>query len=61
MWLGIHGVGGVIGTLSLGLFASTSVSSGGVNGLFYGGGMAQFGKQLFGVVGNYSWSNGYAS
>jgi len=48
--VGIHGVGGVIGTLCLGLFASTGVNPGGVDGLFYGGGMAQFGKQLFGVV-----------
>jgi ammonium transporter, Amt family len=48
--VGIHGVGGVIGTLCLGLFASTGVNPGGVDGLFYGGGMVQFGKQLFGVV-----------
>jgi Amt family ammonium transporter len=33
-----------------GLFASTRVNPGGVDGLFYGGGVAQFGKQLFGVV-----------
>ncbi|MFT5697292.1 MAG: Amt family ammonium transporter [Desulforhopalus sp.] len=48
--VGIHGVGGVLGTLCLGLFASTEVNAGGVDGLFFGGGIAPFGRQLFGVV-----------
>lgn len=47
--VGIHGIGGIVGTLCLGLFASKAVNPGGVDGLFYGG-VAQFGKQLFGVV-----------
>jgi Amt family ammonium transporter len=33
---GVHGMGGVIGTICLGLFATKSINS--VNGLFYGGG-----------------------
>ncbi|TKB12231.1 ammonium transporter [Desulforhopalus sp. IMCC35007] len=48
--VGIHGVGGVVGTLCLGLFASTSVNPAGVDGLFFGGGVIQFFKQLFGVL-----------
>lgn len=47
--VGIHGVGGVIGTLCLGLFASTQVNPAGVNGLFFGGG-SQLAKQILGIV-----------
>lgn len=41
---GIHGVGGTLGTLSVGLFASV-----GANGLFFGN-PSQLGKQFVGVV-----------
>jgi Amt family ammonium transporter len=37
--LGVHGVGGVIGMVLLGLFASKAVNSAGADGLFYGGGL----------------------
>jgi ammonium transporter, Amt family len=47
--VGIHGVGGAVGTLCLGIFASTSVNPGGVDGLLAGN-LAQLGKQAFGVV-----------
>jgi Amt family ammonium transporter len=47
--VGIHGVGGVVGTLCLGIFASTQVNPGGVNGLLAGN-SAQLVKQLIGVV-----------
>lgn len=33
---GIHGVGGIVGTLSTGVFASTAINSMGANGLLYG-------------------------
>lgn len=33
---GVHGVGGALGTLSVGLFASLAINSGGANGLFFG-------------------------
>ncbi|RMG00809.1 MAG: ammonium transporter, partial [Nitrospirae bacterium] len=33
---GVHGVGGILGTLSIGFLATTAVNSGGANGLFYG-------------------------
>ena len=47
--VGIHGVGGMIGTLCLGIFASTQVNPGGVDGLLAGN-SAQLGKQALGVV-----------
>jgi len=34
--VGIHGVGGLVGTIALGLFASTTVNPGGADGLFFG-------------------------
>ncbi len=46
--VGIHGVGGVSGTLLLGVFASKSVNPAGVDGLLAGNG-AQLGTQLIGV------------
>ena len=47
--LGIHGVGGITGTLLLGVFASTSVNPGGVDGLI-GGSFTQLFIQMFGIV-----------
>ncbi|NTV79506.1 MAG: ammonium transporter, partial [Clostridiales bacterium] len=34
---GVHGIGGVIGTILLGVFASTAINPVGANGLLYGG------------------------
>ncbi|GAA3536469.1 ammonium transporter [Nocardioides daeguensis] len=42
--VGVHLVGGLVGTIVIGLLASSSVT--GVDGLFYGGGTQQLGKQL---------------
>jgi Amt family ammonium transporter len=47
--VGIHGVGGLIGTLLLGVFASTEVNPGGVDGLFAGSAI-QLGYQALGVI-----------
>lgn len=47
--VGIHGVGGIVGTLCVGFFASTTVNSGGADGLLFGS-SAQLMKQLVGVV-----------
>ncbi len=33
---GVHGIGGIIGVIFLGLFATTAVNAGGTNGLIYG-------------------------
>jgi Amt family ammonium transporter len=35
---GVHGVGGIWGSLAVGLFATTGINHGGPNGLFYGNG-----------------------
>ncbi len=47
---GVHGVGGVMGTLMLGLCATTFINPNGVNGLFYGGGTELFLKELVAVI-----------
>ncbi|MEU0253249.1 ammonium transporter [Streptomyces sp. NPDC006184] len=47
--VGVHLVGGVIGTLLIGLFAEKAMT-GGTQGLLYGGGLAPFGRQLLAVV-----------
>lgn len=47
--VGVHFVGGVVGVLLIGLLA-THVMTGGANGLFYGGGPAQLGRQLVAVL-----------
>lgn len=46
--IGVHLVGGVAGSLLVGLFATGGVQSD-VAGLFYGGGLEQLGKQAIGV------------
>ncbi|NOX25062.1 MAG: ammonium transporter [Deltaproteobacteria bacterium] len=47
--VGIHGVGGIIGTICLGIFASKTVNAGGADGLLAGN--ASFlGTQIFGVL-----------
>lgn len=47
--VGVHFVGGVVGSVLIGLLA-TDVMTGGARGLLYGGGLTQLGKQLLGVV-----------
>ncbi|MFA4915912.1 MAG: ammonium transporter [Syntrophales bacterium] len=46
--VGIHGVGGVVGLIAAGLFASTVVNPGGSNGLFFGN-PSQLGIQCLAV------------
>ncbi len=46
--VGVHLVGGLVGTLLIGFFA-TAESPTGIDGLFYGGGFDQLGKQLVGA------------
>ncbi len=47
--VGIHGVGGLVGTLCLGVFASTAVNPGGVDGLLNGN-AAQLFIQVKGIL-----------
>ena len=46
---GVHGIGGVFGTILLGVFASKMVNKTGADGLIYGGGMF-FVKEVLAVV-----------
>ncbi len=55
--VGVHMVGGATGALLIGLLATTlSGGTGGVDGLLYGGGLTQLGRQAIAVaaVGSYS-------
>ncbi|MFG2262438.1 ammonium transporter [Streptomyces sp. NPDC048720] len=58
--VGVHLVGGVIGTLLIGLFAERAMT-GGAEGLFYGGGLFPLGRQLLAVaaVGAYAFGVTY--
>lgn len=47
--LGTHGVGGILGTVSVGLFASKAINPGGADGLLFGH-SGQLGIQLVAVV-----------
>lgn len=47
---GVHGMGGVIGTILVGLFATTSINPNAVNGLFYGGEASFVGKQIVAII-----------
>lgn len=55
----VHGVCGAFGTLACGLFNAEGVlGTGESSGLFYGGGFAQLGVQLTGVVACFAWAFG---
>lgn len=47
---GVHGVGGILGVVMLGLFAQLSINPQGSNGLFFGN-AAFFGKEVIAVIG----------
>lgn len=47
---GVHGMGGVIGTICLGLFATKTINPNGVDGIFNGGGFAFLGKQFVAIL-----------
>ena len=47
--VGVHLVGGIIGTVLIGVF-STSDGAGGIDGLFYGGGLGPLGDQTLGAL-----------
>jgi Amt family ammonium transporter len=47
--VGVHLVGGVWGSLAIGLFGTSAVNSIGLDGILYGGGTALLGKQALGV------------
>ncbi|MBV8986305.1 MAG: ammonium transporter [Acidimicrobiia bacterium] len=47
--VGVHLVGGIMGSLLLGLFADASVNAAGHDGLFFGGGLHLLGEQFIAV------------
>ncbi len=52
----VHLVGGLVGSLLLGLFSDTGINPLGADGLFAGGGLSLFGKQLVAVGATLVWS-----
>jgi len=48
--LGVHGVGGVIGMVLLGLFATKSINPAGADGLLQGGGFALLADELLAIL-----------
>jgi Amt family ammonium transporter len=54
--VGVHLVGGLIGSLLLGFFADASINPAGADGVFQGGGFGLFGEQVLAVVATMVWS-----
>jgi ammonium transporter, Amt family len=46
----IHGVGGVVGMVLIGFVGTDAVNPAGADGLFYGGGLGQLGKQTLAII-----------
>ena len=44
--VGVHGVGGILGMLAIGLIATVTANEAGANGLFFHGGTTQLGRQF---------------
>jgi ammonium transporter, Amt family len=53
--VGVHLTGGLVGTLLIG-FLSTSSAPGGIDGLFYGGGLSSLGHQLIAALFTLVWT-----
>ncbi|MEW6155052.1 MAG: ammonium transporter [Actinomycetota bacterium] len=54
--IAVHLVGGLMGSLLLGLFADTGANAAGADGLFFGGGAELLGKQVIAVAATMVWS-----
>jgi Amt family ammonium transporter len=48
--VGVHGVGGILGMLAIGLIATVTANEAGANGLFFHGGTTQLGRQVIAIV-----------
>ena len=48
--VGVHGVGGILGMLAIGFFATITANVAGANGIFYNGGITQLNRQALAVV-----------
>ncbi len=56
----IHGVGGLLGMLMIGFFATDAVNPAGRDGLLYGGGLAQLGRQAVAAAATIAFALTYA-
>ncbi len=56
--IGVHLIGGILGSLLVGLFATKSVNALGANGLFYGGGLKLMGWQIVATLATIVFSGG---
>jgi Amt family ammonium transporter len=52
---GVHGIGGMLGALCTGLWATVAINPAGANGLFHGGGTLLL-YQFIAVVGSFAYS-----
>jgi len=48
--VGVHGVGGILGMITIGLIATVTANEAGANGLFFNGGTTQLNRQLIAIV-----------
>ena len=49
-WLVVLLIGGIVGSLCVGLLSTVATNAAGTNGLFYGGGVTLLGKQALAVI-----------
>ena len=54
--VGVHLVGGLVGSLLLGFFADATINPAGADGVFLGGGFGLFGEQVLAVAATMVWS-----
>jgi ammonium transporter, Amt family len=54
--VGVHLVGGIVGSLLLGFFADAAINPAGADGVFLGGGLGLFGEQMLAVTATMVWS-----
>ena len=52
----VHMLNGIWGTIAVGFFATSSAPMSEIDGLFYGGGFTQLGKQLIGCGATFAWT-----
>jgi ammonium transporter, Amt family len=48
--VGVHGVGGIIGMLAIGLLATVTANAAGADGLLFGGGTTQLNRQVIAII-----------
>ncbi len=56
---GVHGIGGVLGTIMLGVFATKTINPNVPDGLLYGGGFGLLGKELVAILLAVVWASAF--